>query len=139
MSQDKQKRRRRMTSIDGDLYQGEWKVVAGENAVPSGRVRIRHLEGSEYLLEYQDGETWKTLQVLAFMPDTGTLENRVGEDGGPLPGEPERCLTFWNRVVRNRVSRCSLFAMRVGHNAPGLPNLPGFEQGPNGSWGAEEG
>jgi hypothetical protein len=139
MSQDPQNRRQ-MTSIDPDRFQGEWTVVAGQDYVPSGRVRIRHLDGSEYLLEYQDRELlWRPLQTLFFMPDTGTLENRVGEDGWPLPKEPERCLTFWNRAVRNRAKLSSIFAMRIGCNPPGDSNLPGFETGPNGSWGAEEG
>jgi hypothetical protein len=139
MDTDRQRRRRRMTRIYGDLYEGEWRVISGENSMPSDRVRIRHAEGDEFVLEYLSGEVWQPLQTLVYMPDTETLENRVDENGGCLPDEPERCISFWNRVVRNRAPKCAIYAMRVGENPPGLPGLPAWETGSNGSWGAEEG
>jgi hypothetical protein len=128
-----------MTRIDGNLYIGEWSVLAGQSALPSHRVRIQRAEGEEFVLEYLAEDDWRPLQTLVYMPDTKTLENRVDEQGRCLPGEPERCISFWNRVVRNRAPACAIYAMRVGANPAGLPGLPAFENGPNGSWGAEEG
>ena len=139
MNGNRRERRRRMTRIDGSLYEGEWKVISGTSAVPSGRIRIRAEKGDEFALEYQVEKGWALLQIMVYMPDTETLENRVDASGQPLPGEPERRISVWNRLVRNRSECCSIYAMRVGANPSHLLGLPDFEQGPNGSWGAEEG
>ncbi len=110
-------------------------------------------DGSTYRLQYRDADDgWKTLQELEYMPDTHTLENLTNEDGLPplVPGhpdperrEPQRCITFWNCVARNKAHKCTIFAMRKGKNPHQTENdsLP-FWDGPldseNGSWGAEE-
>ena len=134
----------------GNGYEGTWTVIAGSPAdgesQPTYEMRIREIvaspPGSRYRLSYrQDGGDWIELQILEYVPGTNTLENRVGSDGGPPEGEPERCITFWNRRERNQAPQNSIFAMRVGKN-PNSPHdgeLPSFEQGPTGSWGAEEG
>lgn len=157
-TQQRKADRARRTKAEGRHFVGEWKVVA--NTPVAGEeewVRIRPVQGGQYELyelayKSADASGWRVLQKLVYMADTGTLENRVDADGLPplIPGstdperEPERCLSFWNRRVRNRQEQCSIFAIRIGKNPPAGPGeadcpLPPSEEGDNGSWGAEEG
>jgi hypothetical protein len=143
MSTYARRQRRRLITPQGQHFIGIWNVVAGDTG-KGNRMMITSAVGDIYELKYlfrEDGKDpqWKLLQELEYMPDTNTLENRVGDDGRPLPGEPERCITFWNRISRNRRDKCAIFAMRKGQNPGNISQLPFFEQWEEGgSWGAEE-
>ncbi len=157
MSSRARRQRRRMTNIDGRQFVGVWNVKAGSpllSGEPKYDMKIEHSTGDEYDLYYRvrpdvaaaDGGGWQKLQQLEYMADTGTLENRVGDDGQPRRisedsdlREPERCINFWNCMTRNRAKKCAIFAMRVGPNRKSRRALPYFEDGEDGSWGAEEG
>lgn len=149
--------RRRVSAVTGQHFVGTWKITAGSpldgsdkkyemRIVPAGTPA--EPKDTLYFLQYRVVEPatekteWTDLQELVFLPDTQTLENRVAQDGCPRPDEPERCIAFWDRRVRNRAPKCSIFAIRVGKNPPHLAqdeSLPPFETGSNGSWTAEEG
>lgn len=153
--------RRRMTTVSGRHFVGIWKVIAGnpveanKKGATKGTVATKQYEmlilstgANLFSLSYRQvpSKAWTHLQTLTYMADTHTLENRIGEDGRPLrrgpkeeDREPERCLTFWNCRVRSQGEKCAIFALRFGKNPGDDSQLPGFEMGTNGSWGAEEG
>jgi|GEM_PF-2848105 len=150
MSNTARRERRRFTAIEGRHFLGRWTAIAG-NTGGSEELRIT-AHGDLYELKYfykensDDPGRWRLLQQLVYMPDTRTLENRVDDDGLPRlldaeseRREPERCITFWNCIARNRGKSCTIFAMRIGQNPGAQSQLPPFEQGATGSWGAEEG
>ncbi len=134
-------RRRIIASPDGRHFEGVWHIKAGdptpEDTEPQYDMKIVARGDYRFRLYYSvrsNKPRWVELQDLQYMPDTQTLEN-LSE------ASTERCITFWNRPLRNRASCCSLFAMRVeknGHSVPSEDDLPIFEQGTGGSWGAED-
>lgn len=145
MSEEMKWHRKRFTAVDGRFFLGEWNVTAGSSGVGE-KMRIIAAAGEEFELQFHEGNVWKPLQKLVCMPDTQTLENRVDDDGKPRrinpgqePREPERCISFWNRMIRSKAEKLSIFAMRVGANPMPQNCLPDSEKGEKGAWGAEEG
>lgn len=130
---------------------GTWRIIAG-NPVGQGfeperyDVRIAPAENPPeeghydlFSIEWEQGrgrgpskETF--LQRLRYREDTHTLEDRAVHPG------PERCIGFWNRNLRSGNGLKSIYALRVGEiQAVPQADLPLFEQGGAGSWGAEGG
>jgi len=125
----------------GQQFVREWRVIAGnprESLSEESYVIIEPGEKKgEFALFSRTGKDRKFHQVLRYMPDTKTLENR--------PDERERCIAFWPREERKADRRNNIFAHRiqevgVPYGQPLLPWEEGDSEGVgNGSWGAEEG
>lgn len=125
----------------GQQFEGEWKVIAGNPRQASSEQMFVIIEPGEEKGEFKlfsrTGKDRNFHQVLCYMPDTKTLENR--------PDERERCIAFWPRKERKERRPNRIFAHRIQevgtpYAQPLLPWEEGDSEGVgNGSWGAEEG